>query len=240
MVDEQIVVSALQVEVCGESFLLVEEFLPVGQVTPDAHVGAACQGKSQIAHGSEQVVECSPFVQPAFAALVAAVAQHHLGAWREVACHQSQPLVALGHAVSVGKHHPVIFAGLDSKHHGQFLAADVAGGLGHEAVVEMGIFLFEDGQVVLALVGVVVVDDDDFKFGVVLLQHGAQVAAQIFRFLADADDDGYGWQFLGEMRVSLFHGTAACMDTVVETEVVDNLNKEQATRRSEYDNFSRI
>ena len=23
---------------CGESFLLVEEFLPVGQVTPDAHV----------------------------------------------------------------------------------------------------------------------------------------------------------------------------------------------------------
>ena len=79
VVDEQIVVSPLQVEVCGESFLLVEEFLPVGQVTPDAHVGAACQGKSQIAHGSEQIVECHPFVQPAFAAFVAAVSQHHLG-----------------------------------------------------------------------------------------------------------------------------------------------------------------
>ena len=78
VVDEQIVVSPLQVEVCGESFLLVEEFLPVGQVTPDAHVGAACQGKSQIAHGSEQIVECRPFVQPAFAAFVAAVSQHHL------------------------------------------------------------------------------------------------------------------------------------------------------------------
>ena len=79
VVDEQIVVSPLQVEVCGESFLLVEEFLPVGQVTPDTHVGAACQGKSQIAHGSEQIVECRPFVQPAFAAFVAAVSQHHLG-----------------------------------------------------------------------------------------------------------------------------------------------------------------
>jgi len=29
VVDEQIVVSPLQVEVCGESFLLVEEFLPL-------------------------------------------------------------------------------------------------------------------------------------------------------------------------------------------------------------------
>lgn len=37
---------------------------------------------------------------------------------------------------------------------------------------------------------------------------------------------------------SLLHGTAARMNTVVETEVVDNLNKEQTTRRSEYDNFS--
>ena len=36
----------------------------------------------------------------------------------------------------------------------------------------------------------------------------------------------------------VLHGTAARMNTVVETEVVDNLNKEQTTRRSEYDNFS--
>ena len=72
-----------------------------------------------------------------------------------------------------------------------------------------------------------------FKLGIVLLQHGAQVAAQILGFLAGANDDGYGGQFLGEVRVSLLHGTAARMNTVVETEVVDNLNKEQTTRRSE-------
>ena len=147
-------------------------------------------------------------------------------------------MVALGHAVGIGEHQPVIFAGLDSKRYGQLLAADVTGGIGYEAVVEMGIFLLEDGQVILALIGVAVVNDDDFKLGIVLLQHGAQVAAQILGFLAGADDDGYGGQFLGEVRVSLLHGTAARMNTVVETEVVDNLNKEQTTRRSEYDNFS--
>lgn len=59
----------------------------------------------------------------------------------------------------------------------------------------MGIFLLEDGQVILALIGVAVVNDDDFKLGIVLLQHGAQVAAQILGFLAGADDDGYGGQF---------------------------------------------
>lgn len=47
-----------------------------------------------------------------------------------------------------------------------------------------------------------------------------------------------GGQLLGEVRVSLLHGTAVRMNTVVETEVVDNLNKEQTTRRGEYDNFS--
>ena len=47
-----------------------------------------------------------------------------------------------------------------------------------------------------------------------------------------------GGEFLGEVHVSLLHGTAACMNTVVETEVVDNLNKEQTTRYGEYDNFS--
>lgn len=120
-----------------------------------------------------------------------------------------------------------MFAGLDSKCYGQLFAADVAGGIGHEAVVEMGISLFKDGQVILALIGVAVIDDDDFKLGIILLQHGSQVTAQILGFLAGADDDGYGGQFLGEVNVSLLHGTATHMNTVVETEVVDNLNEEQ-------------
>ncbi len=51
------------------------------------------------------------------------------------------------------------------KRYGQLLAADVTGGIGYEAVVEMGIFLLEDGQVILALIGVAVVNDDDFKWG---------------------------------------------------------------------------
>ena len=80
MIDEQIIVSPLQVEVCGESLLLVKELLAIGEVTSDAHVGTSRQGESQIAHGGEQVVERSPLVQPAFAAFVAAVSQHHLGA----------------------------------------------------------------------------------------------------------------------------------------------------------------
>ena len=49
-------------------------------------------------------------------------------------------MVALGHAVGIGEHQPVIFAGLDSKRYGQLLAADVTGGIGYEAVVEMGYF----------------------------------------------------------------------------------------------------
>ena len=107
-------------------------------------------------------------------------------------------------------------------------------------MVEMGIFLFEDGQVVFALVSVAVVDDDDLKPGIVLLQHGVQVTLQIFGFLAGADDDGYGRQFLGEVRVSPLHGTAARMNAVVETEVVKDLDEEQAARRSEHDNLGRI
>ena len=61
--------------------------------------------------------------------------------------------------------------------------------------------------------------------GIVLLQHGAQVAAQILGFLAGADDDGYGGQFLGEVRASLVHCSVARMFLVVEIEVVDNLSK---------------
>ena len=66
LVDEQIVFSALHIQMGRESLDFEEQLLPVGQIASDAHIRFTCQGKSQIAERGEKRVERCPLVQPAF------------------------------------------------------------------------------------------------------------------------------------------------------------------------------
>ena len=213
----------------GEALLVEEEVFTVGQVAADAHVGIAGQGEPQVAHGGEEAVEGGAAVQPVVPAFVAAVAQHYFGARGEVAGHQAQPLVALRAAVGLGQHQPVVAGGADTQRDGQLLAADVARGVGHKAVVQVGVLLFELGQIFLAFALLAVVDDDDFELRIVLLKDGGQVAAQVLYFVVGTEDDRQGRQFLREMQFVASGLAAAQVDAVVEGEVVEGLDDEQDT-----------
>ena len=126
MVDKQVIIATLKVEMRGEAFLPVEQFFAVGEVAPDAHIRASGKRKTEVTHGTEQVVDRHTFVQPAFAALITAISQNDLRTRSEVTCQQSQPLVALRTAVGFGKDEPVVFAGFHAESGGELLAADIA------------------------------------------------------------------------------------------------------------------
>lgn len=78
MVDKEVVVTSLKVEMCGETFLPVKQFLAVSKISSDTHIGASGECETEITHGSEKVVERYALMQPTSAAFVAAVSQDNL------------------------------------------------------------------------------------------------------------------------------------------------------------------
>ena len=233
MIDEQVVIAALKVEMCREPFVFVKQLLAVGKVTPDAHIRASGKRKAEVAHGSEQIVESYALVQPAFTAFIAAISQDNLRTRGEVACQQPQPLVALRAAVGFGEDEPVVFAGFHAEGGGKLLPADVAGRVGDKTVVEVRVFLFQQGEVIFAFVRVSVINDDNLKLRIILLQHSFQVTPQVFAFFTCADDDRHRRELLREVYIAALHGTAAQVDAVVQAKVIKGLNDKKSSRRCE-------
>ena len=60
-----------------------------------------------------------------------------------------------------------------------------------------------------------------------------QIAAQVLGFFTGADDDRYRGELLGEVHIVSFHGTAAHVDTVVQTKVIKDLDNKKNSRRCE-------
>ena len=94
-------------------------------------------------------------------------------------------------------------------------------------MVQVGVLLFELGQIFLAFALLAVVDDDDFELRIVLLKDSGQVAAQVFHFVVGAEDDRQRRQFLCEVQFVASGLATAQVDAVVEGEVVEGLDDEQ-------------
>ena len=114
LIDEEVVLAALEVELLAEAVVAVEEFLAVGEVTPAAHVGVAAQGHRQVSEREQEVVEREVGKAESFVGCVAAVAQHDVGIGGEIAGHGAEPLVAGRTAIDLGEHEPIVAAGFDA------------------------------------------------------------------------------------------------------------------------------
>ena len=62
VVDKQIIVAPLQVEVGRKTFLLIKQLFTIGKVTSYTHIRITGKGKTEVTHGSEQIIERYPFV----------------------------------------------------------------------------------------------------------------------------------------------------------------------------------
>ena len=136
-------------------------------------------------------------------------------------------------AVGFGKDEPVVFAGFHAEGGGKLLPADVAGRVGDKAVVEVRVFLFQQSEVIFAFVRVSVIDNDNLKLRIILLQHSFQVTPQVFAFFTCADDDRHRRELLREVYIAALHGTAAQVDAVVQAKVIKCLDDKKSSRRCE-------
>ena len=100
-------------------------------------------------------------------------------------------------------------------------------------MVEVRVFLFQQGEVIFAFVRIAVIDNDNLKLRIILFQYSGQIAAQVLGFFTGADDDRYRGELLGKVHIVSFHGTAAHVNTVVQTKVIKGLNDKKSSRRCE-------
>ena len=173
LADEEVVVANGGGVVRSEAFVSVKQLLAIRKVFPDAHVRPTCQRCREVKQGVLYRIKAYQSVEQAFLADKRAVADDDFGVL-VVAVHKAaQPLVVGGHTVAVGEDDEVVLRRLDAHRERELLAIEEVEVLLELHGPDAWLATFKVFEVFLGLVVGAVVDDDEFKIGIILIEkHG--------------------------------------------------------------------
>ena len=93
----------------------------------------------------------------------------------------------------------MVFGGCEGEGGGKVVGGDVGGRVGEKGVVEVGVFVLEEGEVMLGLVGVWVINEDKVKLGIMVVEERFEVRGEVLGLLRWGDDEGEGGEVVGEV-----------------------------------------
>ena len=122
--------------------MVEKQLAAIRQVVADATVGLPLDGAAHPLKRSDHRIKHSEISACAgiFAVAIVREAEHHIGAWHEIAHHGAEPLVAHHAAVGIGVEHHLFLRRFDADGEREFLAREGASLLrceGHTQIVEM-------------------------------------------------------------------------------------------------------